>query len=83
MLLPQNGLVREVMVQERFWNLVQYPKRVVCLSSDHVECTSSRSSKVDRSYCPMCSNVRGQKGRLQRRERATVLVFRLGRRTNS
>jgi hypothetical protein len=31
-------LSREGMFQEGFWNLMQYPKRVVCLSSDHVEC---------------------------------------------
>lgn len=84
MLLPQNGLVREVMVQERFWNLVQYPKRVVCLSSDHVECTSSRSSKRLIAATVQCAAIFvNKKSRLQRRERATVLVFRLGRRTNS
>jgi hypothetical protein len=58
--------------QERF----QYPKRVICLSSDHVECTSSRSSKrliaaiANMQQCP-----RTKKSRLQRQERATVLVF--------
>jgi hypothetical protein len=59
-----------------FWSPVQYPKRVICLSSDHVEYTSSRSSKrliaaiANMQQCP-----RTKKSRLQRQERATVLVF--------
>ena len=72
----QNGLVREarVMFQGRFWNLVQYPKRVICLSSDHVECTSGRSSKrLVAAIVQILSNVREQKSRLARTRRSACI----------